>query len=482
MGRRSISGGVRAKGRDRIQFDFEFEGVRYRPTLARIPTEANLRRARKQLEGIKTRIAHGTFNFSEEFPDFRDLKEVSGPQAVRRTCNQVFDDFMAHCESRMAKNDLAYATVEGYRGTLDAHWRPEIGNYYFDDVKYSRLAKIVDSKRLIKKKTHNNIVSVVRCAFEYGYRDHPEKHNPASALKCFRLVKKDRKMPDPYTIHEAEALIAAIHRDWGEAQGNYDEFRFFTGLRPSEQIALRVDDCDLSQGKIMVNKARVMKRDKDRTKTGEDRIVELCPRALEVLKRHLALRARLKLQGKIDHEDLFFRDDGRPIVDLNHPYDRWRWTLRVTLKSRYREPYSARHSCVSWNLMLGKNLLWVAKQHGHSVQTMLDVYAAWIEGSKESDLEAIRQAMESSPRARARIASGGGVGGTGAASVPSRSTSSAEGPSVTDASRAAASLNQPPEFGTDLALEPRQTELTRRMRWTLYGGKGGTRFDPYLSA
>jgi hypothetical protein len=26
--------------------------------------------------------------------------------------------------------------------------------------------------------------------------------------------------------------------------------------------------------------------------------------------------------------------------------------------------------------MLGKNLLWVAKQHGHSVQTMLDVYAA----------------------------------------------------------------------------------------------------------
>ena len=88
------------------------------------------------------------------------------------------------------------------------------------------------------------------------------------------------------------------------------------------------------------------------------------PRALEVLKRHLVLRARLKLQGKIDHEDLFFRDDGRPIVDLNHPYDRWRWTLRVTLKSRYREPYSARHSCVSWNLMLGKNLLWVAKQHG----------------------------------------------------------------------------------------------------------------------
>ena len=254
MGRRSVTGGVRAKGSNRIQFDFKFEGVRYRPTLPRIPTEANLRRARKQLEDIKARIASGTFNFAEEFPDFRDLKDVTGPQAARRTCNQVFDDFVTHCESRMAKTDLAFATFETYKRILDSHWRPEIGNDIFEGVKYSRLAKIIDSKRLIKKKTHNNIVSVARCAFEYGYRDNPEKHNPASVLKCFRLVKKDRSVPDPFTIQEAEAVIAAIHRDWGEAQGNYDEFRFFTGLRPSEQIALRVDDCDLSQGKLMVNK------------------------------------------------------------------------------------------------------------------------------------------------------------------------------------------------------------------------------------
>jgi hypothetical protein len=33
-------------------------------------------------------------------------------------------------------------------------------------------------------------------------------------------------------------LIAALHRDWGEAQGNCDELRFFTGLRPSEEIEL----------------------------------------------------------------------------------------------------------------------------------------------------------------------------------------------------------------------------------------------------
>jgi flavorubredoxin len=71
------------------------------------------------------------------------------------------------------------------------------------------------------------------------------------------------------------------------------------------------------------------------------------------------------------------------------------------MKARYREPYNARHSSVSWNLMCGKNPLWVAKQHGHSVQTMLEVYAAWTEGAGDAEVAAIKQAMESTPRSLA---------------------------------------------------------------------------------
>ncbi len=93
MGRKSISGGVSPLGSDRIQFDFEFGGVRYRPTLRRRPTEANLKRARKQLQDIKQRIAAGTFVFAEEFPDYRFIKNMAAPQK-RRTCGQVFDEFL----------------------------------------------------------------------------------------------------------------------------------------------------------------------------------------------------------------------------------------------------------------------------------------------------------------------------------------------------------------------------------------------------
>jgi hypothetical protein len=52
---------------------------------------------------------------------------------------------------------------------------------------------------------------------------------------------------------------------------------------------------------------------------------------------------------------------------------------------------------VTWQLMLGKNLLWVAKQHGHSVEVMLRMYAAWLDGATAADIQAIKQAMKKDP-------------------------------------------------------------------------------------
>lgn len=212
-------------------------------------------------------------------------------------CSDVFDAYLAHCESRLRRDDMAAATVRSYRKILDCVWRPKIGHLIFSQVRYSRLVAIADGHRW-SKKTYNNTISVLKRAFEFGYRDRPFHENPAVNLRCARLRKSDRPKVDPFCMHDAEALIAAIHRDWGEAQGNYDEFRFFTGLK----------------------------------------------------------------------------------------------TLQ-SLKLRYRRPYTARQTSVSWNLMAGKNALWVAKQHGHSIATMLRAYAAWAEGATEVDVEAIKRSM-----------------------------------------------------------------------------------------
>jgi hypothetical protein len=79
-----------------------------------------------------------------------------------------------------------------------------------------------------------------------------------------------------------------------------------------------------------------------------------------------------------------------------YPARRWRKTVEA-LKLRYRCPDTARHRSVSWNLMLGRSLLWVSKQRGHRTVTMLQTYAAWIDNAVDTDVEAIRQGMGLSP-------------------------------------------------------------------------------------
>jgi integrase len=135
---------------------------------------------------------------------------------------------------------------------------------------------------------------------------------------------------------------------------------------------------------------------KDRTKTREDRQIRLCRRALEVLQRQFALRERLARAGRLSHDCLFCTEDGSPIRNLSYPYDRWRYVLEKT-RIPYREPYNARHSFVSWRLMVGHNVLLVAKEDGHSPHTMLTTYAAWTEGATEGDVETIRRAGNSGP-------------------------------------------------------------------------------------
>src|SRR3977135_1711052 len=348
MGSKWFTGGVVAAPHGRIQFDFILNGIRYRPSIRRPPSEANLRRARERLESIKHQIRLGTFSFEEEFPDYRMLHRLTGTSKARM-CSDVFDAYLAHCESRLRRDDMAAATVRSYRKILDCVWRPKIGHLVFSQVRYSRLVAIADGPRW-SKKTYNNTISVLKRAFEFGYRDRPFHENPAVNLRCARLRKSDRPKVDPFCMHDAEALIAAIHRDWGEAQGNYDEFRFFTGLRPSEQIALVLTDLDLVNGVISINKARVFGVDRCKTKTGDDRRVQLCPRALSVLRRHLRLRDRLEAAGKIDHDHVFFLETGESFRNLHHPQVRWRKTLQ-SLKLRYRRPYTARQTSEGWNPM-----------------------------------------------------------------------------------------------------------------------------------
>ena len=374
MGRRSTTGGVIPKG-DRIQLTFAYRGKRFRPTMDLPPTQANLKHARRRLEDIKRAIRVGTFDFASEFPDYR-FRSGMGDGVPQPTFGSIADKFLASI------GDLEYATRESYRKILKSFWRPRIGGKAIGDIRYGDLAAIVGGEPWASNKTRNNIVSVLRRVFSFAYADEIIERDPTERLKSLRV---QRTPPDPYMVAEAEAIIATMLKTSGKYAANYVEFGFFSGCRPSELIALLWDSVDLPGGTVRIDKARVMGKDKDRTKTAVARDIELCPRALGVLRRQRELTG---LRGK----HVFTEDDGQPFHDLQLPWKRWRQAHK-RFGTRYREPYQMRHTSVSWNLMIGKNLLWVAEQHGHSAAVMLKTYAKWLKGATEKDLDAIRGAM-----------------------------------------------------------------------------------------
>ena len=179
--------------------------------------------------------------------------EGSARAAVTRNyfiCMDNVDGMVDYITSLRARDELAFATVESYRKILKHHVQPHIGANAFAAVQFSKLEEIAN-RHQGSKKTFNNVVSAIRGAWRYGYKDLSRQRDPALGLECVRIPKREQPKPDPFDIDGAEILIKAIAADWGEAQGNYDEFRFFTGLRPSEEIALTWSDLDLSSGELL---------------------------------------------------------------------------------------------------------------------------------------------------------------------------------------------------------------------------------------
>lgn len=107
--------------------------------------------------------------------------------------------------------------------------------------------------------------------------------------------------------------------------------------------------------------------------------------------------------GRTGRDLLFFKTNGQPIQNLQYPGTRWQRARSGMTNMTYRRPYTARHTSVSRDLMNGCSALWVARQHGQSISTMLRYDATWADGASEAAVDRVRATLNSEcPLARLR--------------------------------------------------------------------------------
>lgn len=352
------------KRKNAIQIDLRAYGYGKEP-LALSPTPANIRYAERLRLEILGKIERGTFVLGEYFPDSPRVErppepEAKDPAAVI-TLGDVFEEWL-----RVKRPEVQHSTSHHYQQTLDS--------YHFDTVRKTPAAEFTfrDLKLLMavlpeNAKTFNNVASVLSMVLEYG---HNAKLVPEPLHLQVTMRKHQPPGPDPFTLGEVEHLLSKFGTDRAR---DYYEFAFFTGLRPSEMLALRWANIDLRSGTVLVDAALTRGKVKG-TKTSVARELELTSRALRVLERQ---RKVTQLAGK----EVFVGDAGEAFKSTDDPLRAW-WKPAMKISGiRQRDARQTRHTFATMCLMAGIKPAWAARQMGHSVEMFYRVYSRWIDGA-----------------------------------------------------------------------------------------------------
>lgn len=351
-----------------IRISFTWKGQRYRPTLRWRQTPANFEKACKLCFEVKSLIKTGVF--SEEllvkyFPEYADT--LPAPEIP--TFGEVAQRFLDMAE-------ITPNTRNQYLKTLNKHWMTEFAPVPIDQIKPSALKEIAAGSRWQTAKTRNNAVSVVRRVFELAVDDGIIESNPADKIKT---LKHQEPPPDPFTEQEAERIIQHLyqaHTGPEVVYAAYFEFQFWTGMRPSEAMALRWSDIDWAAETARVDKAQSAGRLNRQTKTAKVRDVMLNARALhalQVMKQWTMLAdAQIFVSPRTGES---WKTDKAPRVKFVAALKR--------LGIRRRDTYNTRHTYATVMLMRGVNPAFAANQLGHSIQVFLTRYTKWIRGDQD---------------------------------------------------------------------------------------------------
>lgn len=358
--------GVKPASATTIEITFTYQGVRCRERLKLKPSPANLAAASRHRQAVIHAIESGTFDYAFTFPNSKNAAKFATTPGRLVTVGQQLDEWL-----KGARHSLKTSTYRGYEKIVIHQLTPAFGHYSLPDLK-RRHVKQWAMEHGGTNKTINNILSPLRQALAEAFEDELIDSNPLYGW-TFRSREAPKRVDDvdPFTQAEQEAILAGI-----SGQGrNLLQFAFWTGLRPSEYVALDWGDVDFHRGVIRVWKALTQaSNEPETTKTAAgEREVKLLPKALEAIQ---SQKAHTFLRG----QEIFQNPRTGERWKGDQPIRKTLWINALKKAGvRYRRPYQTRHTFASMLLTAGESPIWVAQQMGHSDWTMIArVYGRFI--------------------------------------------------------------------------------------------------------
>lgn len=309
----------------------------------------------------------------------RDLEaglHVTGPG---QTLAQYLTDWLHHAEGRLAPR-----SVERYRGLVDRHVVPALGQRPVRKLTSQEIATLyADLRSTLAPASIAVLHAVLHQALDQAVRWRVIAANPAHGVKAPRPVRREMRFLDP---EQARVLLEAAA---GDPLAALYVAAVYTGLRLGELLALRWRDVDLEDQALTVRHTLtridgtlVLRQPKT---AHSRRTVVMAPAAAEALRAHRLVEAErlLALGHRMEPETLVFSDRWGDPLHPGHITDR---AFRPLLRRAGLPPirfHDLRHTCASLLLSQGVRPEIVSRMLGHASPAMtLNVYAHLMPGDE----------------------------------------------------------------------------------------------------
>jgi integrase len=372
----------------KLWVDFYYLKKRIREPSGLVANEQNRKQVRRQLDLIVAEIENGKFIFAERFPHSSKRDEITrleGRDVHRRPDEVIFGEYVVHWLAEMNKG-MTKGQSRDYACALNNHILPYFGKMTFREINSVIIKRFIVRLQSYKTKggqhlspkTVINYLIPLRVVFRDAVIEH-EWDGVTDPFRAVRLPKVPKKRIQPFNYKEWAALMERV-MPWYRP---YFEFAAQTGLRPSEQVALKWDAID--DEFVHVELSRVRNREKADLKTsGSVRRIQLRSYMAQTLEAQRALSCHFCSPY------VFVTTMGLPIRQENLGK---RWTKAFDGSDiRYRRMYETRHTFASWALAAGESPEWVARTLGHVDTSMVyRVYGRYIPNLTRNDGSAFEQ-------------------------------------------------------------------------------------------
>ena len=360
----------------KLWVDFYYLKKRVRERTGLTDSVSNRVVIRKKLDLIEAEVENGVFEFAEAFP-YSSRKEyfsaLEGRVIKKDPKNITFGEY-AKKWFEINGPRMSFSKRRDYRIILKTHLLPDLGEMPFSDLctkyqleeyisvlqeKKTRLDQPLSGKRIQNVMIPLRVITS-KAIDQYGWL---ELKKPFSEVKLPEITEFRIQ---PFNLQDWKRLMQFM-LPWYVP---YFEIAVQTGLRPSEQVALKWQAIDDEY--IHVELSRVYNREKTQLKTRKSK------RSIKISEGiRNSLEKQKKMTEHLNSPYVFLNTQGRPILQ-----DKLREVWARVIKKAgisHRRMYETRHTFASWALQAGESPEWVAKTLGHTNVAMLfEVYSRYI--------------------------------------------------------------------------------------------------------